>query len=159
MQSEASWFVSGTSYASNQEYIMASLALIHYAASTCSKSSLKELMNKLVDISPDFSGWVQDFILPFTWTSTEQATVHQIKELLVQSIVWDTKVSTAPVIHVDMNSYSIYTSSNVLCRWCTRLCAGMKDKKPAPLLAPPSWDSKSKKLHSCSCFVGWPAIS
>ena len=78
---------------------MASLALIHYAASTCSKSSLKELMNKLVDISPDFSGWVQDFILPFTWTSTEQATVHQIKELLVQSIVWDTKGTTAPVIH------------------------------------------------------------
>ena len=68
---------------------MASLALIHNAASTCSESSLKELMNKLVEISPDFTGRVQDFIPPLTWTSTDQATVHQIKELLVQSIVWD----------------------------------------------------------------------
>ena len=115
---------------------MASLALIHYASSTFSESSLKALMNKLVDISSDFTGRVEDFIPPLTWASTDQATVHQIKELLVQSIVWDTKGTTAPVIHVGMNSYSIYTTVQVLYKWRTRLCAGVKDKKPAPLLAP-----------------------
>jgi len=66
---------------------MASLALIHYASSTFSESSLKALMNKLVEISPDFTGRVEDFIPPLTWATTDQATVHQIKELLVQSIV------------------------------------------------------------------------
>jgi len=100
IESDVSWFVSGTSHASDQECIMASLALIHYASSTFSESSLKALMNKLVEISPDFTGRVEDFIPPLTWATTDQATVHQIKELLVQSIVWDTKGTTAPVIHV-----------------------------------------------------------
>ncbi len=45
-----------------------------------------------------------------------------------------------------MNSYSIYTTTQVLHKWRTRLCAGVKDKKPAPLLAT-SWDSKTKKLR------------
>ena len=63
-------------------------------------------MNKLVEISPDFTGRVEDFIPPLTWASTDQATVHQIKELLVQSIVWDRKGSTAPVIHVGSHTYS-----------------------------------------------------
>jgi len=145
MQSDVMWFVSGTSYASEQEYIVASLALIHNVASTCSESSLKELMNKLVNISPDFTGRVEDFIPPLTWTSTDQATVHEIKELLVQFIVWDTKGSTAPVIHVGSH---IYSTSNALYKWRTRLCAGIMDKKPEPLLAP-SRDCRSKKtpLH------------
>ncbi len=45
-----------------------------------------------------------------------------------------------------MNSYSIYTTAQALYKWRTRLCAGVKDKKPAPLLAT-SWDSKTKKLR------------
>lgn len=145
IESDVSWFVSGTSYAPDQEYIMASLALIHYATSTFSESSLKELMFKLVGISPDFTGRLEDFIPPLTWTSTDQATVHQIKEFLVQSIVGDAKGTTAPVIHVGMNSYSIYTTANALYKWRRSLCAGMNDKNPKPLLAP-SWD-KNKKLR------------
>ena len=45
-----------------------------------------------------------------------------------------------------MNSYSIYTTAQALYKWRTRLCAGVKDKKPAPLLAT-CWDSKTKKLR------------
>ena len=45
-----------------------------------------------------------------------------------------------------MNSYSIYTTAQALYKWRTRLCAGVKDKKPAPLLAT-SWDSKIKKIR------------
>ena len=78
---------------------MTSLALIHYTSSTFSESSLKALMNNLVDISPDFTGRVEDFIPPLTWATTDQATVHQVKELLVIHC-WDTKGTTAPVIHV-----------------------------------------------------------
>ena len=57
---------------------------------------------------------------------------------------WDRK-GTAPIIHVGIHTYS---SLNALYKRRTRLCAGVKDKKPAPLLAP-SGDSRSKKtpLH------------
>ena len=76
---------------------------------------------------------------------TDQVTVKQVKELLEQSMPWDRKGTTAPVIHVGIHCYSIYTTAKDLNKWCKRLCAGMNDKNPKPLLAP-SWD-KNKKLR------------
>jgi hypothetical protein len=61
--------------------------------------------------------------------------VKQVKDLLVQAIVWDTKGTTTPVIHVGINNYFIGTTSTDLYKWRTRLCAGKKEKKPAPLHA------------------------
>jgi len=125
---------------------MASLALVHYATSTGSESSLMELMNKIVDISPGYTGEDGSFVPPISWTTTDQAAVKRVKELLMMSLPLDSKGSTAPVIHVGMHNYSIYTTAKTLNKWCYRLCASIGNKKAAPLLAP-SWDYKSKKLR------------
>ena len=63
---DVSWFESGTSFAWDQEYIMAALALVHHATSTGSESSLMELMNKIVEISPGYTGQDGDFVPPIT---------------------------------------------------------------------------------------------
>jgi hypothetical protein len=57
--------------------------------------------------------------------------VNKVKELPIESMPWDRK-GTAPIIHVGIHTYS---TSNALYKWRTRLFAGVKDKKPAPLLA------------------------
>ena len=118
---------------------MASLALVHHAASTASESSLMELMHKIVVISPAYTGKDGDFIPPPTWGTTDRATVQRVKDLMVESIVWDTKGTTTPVVHVGMHFYSIPTFSQDSYKWCKRLCASKDDKNPKPLLAP-SWD-------------------
>ena len=71
--------------------------------------------------------------------------VNKVKELPIESMPWDRKGTTTPIIHVGIHTYS---TSNALYKWRTRLCAGVKNKKPVPLLAP-SRDSRSKKtpLH------------
>ena len=126
---------------------MASLALVHHAASTGSeKSSLLGLMNKIVEISPSYMGQDGDFAPPITWATTDRAAVNRVKELLVISAPWDTNGSTAPVIHVGMHNYYIFTTAKALNKWCSRLCASIGNKKAAPVLAP-SWDYKSKKLR------------
>jgi len=146
LNGDGSWFESGISFAWDKEYIMASLALVHYAKSTGSESSLLELTKKNVDISPGYTGQNGDFVPPITWTTTDQAAVKKVKDLRVVSAPWNTKGSTAPVIHVGMYNYSIYTTAKALNKWCCRMCASAGNKKVAPLLAP-SWDSKSKKLR------------
>ncbi len=88
---DVSWFESGTSFARDQEYIMASLALVHYATSNCSESSLMDLMKKIVDISPGYTGQDGDFVPPISWTTTDQASVKRVKELLMMSLPWDSK--------------------------------------------------------------------
>ena len=103
-------------------------------------------MNKVVDISPGYTGKDGAFEPPITWATTDRAAVNQVKELLLMSVPWDTKGSTDPVIHVGMHNYSIYTTAKALNMWCYRLCASMGNKKATPLLAP-SWDYKSKKLR------------
>jgi len=122
---------------------MASLALVHHAASTASESSLMELMHKIVVISPAYTGKDGDFIPPPTWGTTDRATVQRVKDLMVESIVWDTKVTTTPVVHVGMHFYSIPTFSQDSYKWCKRLCASKDDKNPKPLLAP-SWDRNER---------------
>jgi hypothetical protein len=69
--------------------------------------------------------------------------VKKVKELLIESIPWDRKGTTAPIIHVGILTYSIYTTTIGLHKWCKRLCASKDDKKPKPLLAP-SWDWNKK---------------
>ncbi len=64
-------------------------------------------------------------------------------ELLIESIPWDRKGTTAPIIHVGIHTYSIYTTAIGLHKWCKRLCASKDDKKPKPPLAP-SWDWNKK---------------
>ncbi len=53
---DVSWFKSGISFASDQEYVMASLVLVHFATSNGSEGSLMDLMNKTVEISPGNTG-------------------------------------------------------------------------------------------------------
>lgn len=91
LNDDVSWFESGTSFACDKEYIMASLALVHYATSTGSKSSPMGLMNKIVDISPGYTGQDGDFVPPISWTTTDQASVKRVKELLMMSLPWDSK--------------------------------------------------------------------
>ena len=145
MDGDVSWFSSGESYAWDQEYNMAALALVYHATSTSSEADLKHLMKTIVSTTPDFTEKDSDFRPPRTWSTTEQSMVKKVKELLIESMPWDTKGTTAPVIHVGIHCYSIYTTSNVLNKWCKRLCASKDDKNPKPLLAP-SWD-KNKKLR------------
>jgi hypothetical protein len=56
---------------------MASLALVHHATSTGSESSLMDLMNKIVEISPGYRGQDGDFVPPITWTTTDRAAVNK----------------------------------------------------------------------------------
>jgi hypothetical protein len=65
-----SWFESDTSFAWDQEYITASLTLVHHATSTGSESSLLELRIIIVDISPGFMCQDGDFVPPISWTTT-----------------------------------------------------------------------------------------
>jgi hypothetical protein len=102
-------------------------------------------METIVSTTSDFTEEDSDFRPPRTWSTTEQSMVKKVKELLRDSMPWDTKGTTAPVIHVGIQCYSIYTTAKDLNKWCKRLCAGMNDKNPIPLLAP-SWD-KNKKLR------------
>ena len=125
---------------------MAALALVYNAMSTFSESDLRHLMETIVSMTPNFTEDDSDSRPPPTWTTTDRATVMQVKEWLKQSMPWDTKGSTTPVIHVGMHHYSIYTTSKALSKWRSTLCASKDDKNPAPLLTP-SWDPRSKKLR------------
>ena len=71
--------------------------------------------------------------------------MQRVKDLMVESIVWDTKGTTTPVVHVGMHFNSIPTFSQDSYKWCKRLCASKDDKNPKPLLAP-SWD-RNKRLR------------
>ena len=126
---------------------MAALALVYHATSTSSEGDLRHLVESIVSTTPDLAEEDSDFRPPRTWSTTEQGIVNKVKELLIESMPWDTKGTTAPVIHVGIHSYSIYTTAKDLNKWCKRLCAGVNDKNPKPLLAP-SWD-KNKNL----CFT------
>jgi hypothetical protein len=64
--------------------------------------------------------------------------VKKFKELLIESMPWDRKGTTAPIIHVGIQTCSIYTTSKALNKWCKRLCSSKDDKNSKPLLAP-SW--------------------
>ena len=77
LNDDVSWFESGTSCACDQEYIMASLALVHNATSTGSESSLMELVKKIVDNPPGYTGQDGDFIPSITWATTDQAAVKR----------------------------------------------------------------------------------
>ena len=105
-----------------------------------------EVMNKIIELSPEYTGNDSEFRPPRTWSTTNQAIVLRVKELLEQSMLWDRKGTTTPVIYVGIHNYSIYTTAKALNKWCKRLCASKDDKNPNPLLAP-SWD-KNKKLAS-----------
>ena len=125
---------------------MAALALVYHATSTTSsEDDLRHFMETIVSTTPDFTEKDSDFRPPRTWSTTEHGMVKKVKELLIESMPWDRKGTTAPVIHVGIHSCSIYTTAKDLNKWCKRLCADMNDKNPQPLLAP-SWD-KNKKLR------------
>ena len=71
--------------------------------------------------------------------------MNKVKELPIESMPWDRKGTTTPIIHVGIHTYSIYTTAIALHKWCKRLCASKDDKNPKPLLAP-SWD-RNKRLR------------
>ncbi len=78
LNDDVSWFESGTSCACDQEeYIMASLALVHNATSTGSESSLMDLVKKIVDNPPGYSGQDGDFKSSITWATTDRAAVKR----------------------------------------------------------------------------------
>ena len=77
---------------------------LHYATSTGSEGSLMDLMKKIVEMTPDYTG--QDsFVPPPSWTGADRRIVQQVKDLLEQSIPCDTKGTTAPVIHVGIHNH------------------------------------------------------
>ena len=129
MDGDVSWFSPGESYAWDQEYNMAALALVYHATSTSSEGDLRHLMETIVSTTPDFTEKYSDFRPPHTWSTTQQGMVKKVKELLIESMPWNRKGTTAPIIHVGIHTYS---TSNALCKWRTRLCAGVEDKKPVP---------------------------
>jgi hypothetical protein len=145
MGGDVSWFSPGESFSSHQEYNMAALALVYHATSTSSEGDLRHLMESIVSTTPDLTEEDSDFRPPRTWSTTEQVMVKKVKELLIESMPWDRKGPTTPIIHVGIHTYSIYTTATALHKWCKRLCASKDDKNPTPLLAP-SWD-KNKKLR------------
>ena len=77
LNDDVSWFESGTSFACDQEYIMAALALVHCATSTGPESSLMELVKEIVDNPPGYTGQDGDFIPPITWATTDQAALKR----------------------------------------------------------------------------------
>jgi len=103
MDGDVPWFSPGESYAWDQEYTMAALALVYFAMSTVSESALRLLMESIVSISPDYTE-AHEFRPPRTWNTTDQAIVKKVKEWLIDSMPWDTKGSTAPVTHVGMDN-------------------------------------------------------
>jgi hypothetical protein len=48
--------------------------------------------------------------------------MNKVKELPIESMPWDRKGTTTPIIHVGIHTYS---TSNALYKWRTRLCAGV----------------------------------
>jgi hypothetical protein len=64
---------------------MAALALVHNAASTFTEDALMKLMGKITELSSEYIGQDSKFRPPRTWATTDQATVKQVKELLVES--------------------------------------------------------------------------
>jgi hypothetical protein len=143
MDDDVSWFSPGESYAWGQEHSVAALALVYHATLTSSVGDLRHLMETIVSTTPDLTEKDSDFRPPHTWSTTERGMVKKVKELLIESMPWDTKGSTAPIIHVGIHTYSIYTTAIALHKWCKRLCARKDDKNPKPLLAP-SWDRNQK---------------
>jgi hypothetical protein len=53
--------------------------------------------------------------------------VKKVKELLIESMPFDRKGTTTPIIHVGIHTYS---TSNALYKWCTRLCEGQEACAP-----------------------------
>jgi hypothetical protein len=102
-------------------------------------------METIVSTTPNFTENDSDFRPPHTWSTTERGMVNKVKELLIESMPFDRKGTTTPIIHVGTHTYSIYTTAIALHKWCKRLCASKDDKNPKPLLAP-SWD-RNKKLR------------
>ena len=93
---DVSWFSPGISYAWDQEYNTASLALIYHATSTSSEGDLRHLMVIIVSTTPDFTEKDSDFRSLHTWSSTERGMVNKVKESLIKSMPWNTKGTTAP---------------------------------------------------------------
>ncbi len=107
MDDDVPWFSPVESYAWDQEYNMAALALVYHATSTSSEADLKHLMETIVSTTPSFTEKDSDFRPPHTWSTTERGMVNKVKELLIESMPWDRK-GTAPIIHV-----GIHTSSSL----------------------------------------------
>ena len=76
MDDDVTWFSIGESYAWDQEYKMAALALVYHATSTSSEVDLRHLMETIVSTTPDFTEKDSDFRPPHTWSTTEQGMVN-----------------------------------------------------------------------------------
>ena len=73
MYGDVPWFSPGESYAWDQEYTMAALALVYHATSTSSEGDLRQLMETIVSTTPDFTEKDSDFRPPRTWSTTDWA--------------------------------------------------------------------------------------
>jgi hypothetical protein len=85
---------------------MAALALVSHATSTSAEGDLRHLMETIVSTTSDFAEEDSDFRPPRTWSTTEQSMVKKVKDLLRESMPWDTKGTTAPIIHVGIHTNS-----------------------------------------------------
>jgi hypothetical protein len=99
-----------------------------------------ELMDKIIELSSECTGKDSEFIPPITWATTDQASVNQVKELLMMSDPWDTNSGKhCPRDPRWLHNFSVNTSAKSVNKWCYWLCASIENKKVSPLLAP-SWD-------------------
>ena len=73
MDGDVSWFSPGESYAWDQEYNMAALALVYHATSTSSEGDFRHLMETIVSMTPDFTEKYSDFRPRHTWSTTDWA--------------------------------------------------------------------------------------
>ena len=121
------------------------LALVYHATSTGGVGRLKQNMCQIVDATHDFAT-DSEFRPPPTWTKSDKNIVNEARDSLVSAIPNSRKGATAPIIHVAMNSYHIFTTTKALYYWRQKLCAKLDSTSPAPFLAP-SWDNRSKKTR------------
>ena len=64
MDDDVHWFSPGESFAWDQEYNMAALALVYHATSTSSEGDLRYLMETIVSTTPDLTEKYSDFRPP-----------------------------------------------------------------------------------------------
>ena len=110
---DVSWFESGISVAWEQEYIMASLALVHHATSTGSEGDLRYLMShRNHRLHEPRLNKPEMFLISGRHArgTTEQGMVKEVKELI--EFMPDKKSTNGPLMHVGiLHSYSIYTTT------------------------------------------------
>ena len=71
-------------------------------------------METIVSTTPDLNEEDSDFSRHTHGSTTERGMMNKVKELLVESIPWDRQGSTTPIIHLGIDTYSIYTTANTL---------------------------------------------